>query len=76
MTFDDYWNDHCDSSKSVDAQDVSGEVEQGVGSQEKVEPGDTKEEASVVVTRPENRAEGASLRQHHNVTGKDVKNEG
>ena len=56
----------------MDAKDVSGQVEQGVEGQEKVKPEDTKGEASVVVTRPENRAEGASLRQHHNVTAEDV----
>ena len=72
LTFDDYWNEHCDSSEGVDAQDVSGQVKQGVEGQEKVEPEDTKEEASVVVTRPENQAEGASLRQHHNVAGEGV----
>ena len=73
MIFDDCWNDQCDSSKDVGVEDVLEQVEQGIKSLEKVEPWDLQEEAFVDVTRPENqKAEGASLRQHHNVVGEDV----
>ena len=72
MTFDDCWNDQCDSSKDVGIEDVSGQVEQSVESQEKAEPGDLQEEAFVHVTRPEIQAESVSLQQHHNVVDEDV----
>ena len=39
LTFDNYWNDQCNSSKDLGVEDASGQVEQSVGSQEKVEPG-------------------------------------
>lgn len=72
MAFDDYWNDRCDSSEDLGVEDVSGQVEQSIKIQEKIEPGDLQEEASVDVTRPENQAEGAALRQHHNAAVEDV----
>ena len=40
LTFDDYWNDQCDCSEDVGVEDVSGQVEQGIESEEKVELGD------------------------------------
>ena len=57
-------------------KDVYGQVEQGIKSQKKFEPGNLQEEASMVVTRPENQIEGVSFSQLYNVAGKDVKKEG
>ena len=45
LTFDDYWNDQCSSSEDAGVEDVFGQIELGVESQEKVEPGDLQEVA-------------------------------
>ena len=75
LTFEDCWSDQRESFEEVGVKEVSGQVEQGIESQERVKLEDLQKEASVVVTRPEGQAEGASLRQHHNVAEKDVKDE-